>query len=565
MEQHWWQHTNIYQVYLRSFYDSNHDGIGDIQGVIRKLDYLKSLGIGVIWISPHYASPMDDNGYDVSDFYQVSPDYGTIDDFKELLDKAHSMGIKVITDLILNHTSDEHPWFVAASNPNHPEYHKYHDYYIWQPPKIDEQGQIKRPTRWMGWFGSPAWTYNEATNEYYLHIFSKKMPDLNWRNASMRQEMKEMIRYWIQLGVDGFRVDASNHLEKNWEFPDDFPGYHHFSSLPKHHEYLQELGSDIFVPMDLLTIGESGGASKEEALQYAGYGSNEFNMLIQFGHCWADVDDSNSVLMGKWAQGKLRLSSIKESFKNWYEMLENVGWNVIYWHNHDQPRIVSHYGNDSTYWFESACMLAVALYLMPGTAICYQGEEIGMTNVDYQELSMFKDVEVFTEYQNMVTKGLSHEHAMNVIRARCRDNARSPMQWSEEAHGGFSIVTPWMPSNGNYLSINVKNQLNQPTSILSLYQQLLNQRLSNANITHGKITFLDVSSQKDFSYLNTGTTEEYLVLCNFTSSKIIKSLKGLDVAKYTLIYNNYFTLQNLENEQELFPYESQVWKRVISQ
>ena len=565
MEQHWWQHTNIYQVYLRSFYDSNQDGIGDIQGVIQKLDYLKNLGIGVIWISPHYASPMDDNGYDVSDFYQVSSDYGTISDFKELLDMAHSMGIKVITDLILNHTSDEHQWFVAASNPMHPEHHKYHDYYIWQPPKIDDQGQKMRPTRWMGWFGSPAWTYNEATNEYYLHIFSKKMPDLNWRNPSMRQEMKEMIRYWIALGVDGFRVDASNHLEKNWDFPDDFPGYQHFSSLPKHHEYLKELGTDIFVPMDLLTIGESGGATKEEALQYAGYGSNEFNMLIQFGHCWADVDDSNSVLMGKWAQGKLRLSSIKESFQNWYEMLDNVGWNVIYWHNHDQPRIVSHYGNDTTYWFESASMLAVALYLMPGTVICYQGEEIGMTNVDYQELSMFKDVEVFTEYQNMIAKGLHHEDAMTIIRARCRDNARSPMQWSEEAYGGFSSVSPWMPSNGNYGNINVKNQVNQPTSILSLYQQLLNQRLSNANITHGKITFLDVSSQKDFSYLNTGTTEEYLVLCNFTSSKIIKSLKGLDVAKYSLIYNNYFTLQNLENEQELFPYESQVWKRVISQ
>ncbi|MCK7484811.1 MAG: alpha-amylase family glycosyl hydrolase [Bacillus subtilis] len=257
--------------------------------------------------------------------------------------------MKIITDLVLNHTSDEHPWFVAAKDPNHPKHKQYKDYYIWQPPKFAADGSHQPPTRWIGWFGDKAWEYNPLNGEYYLHIFSKKMPDLNWRSEAMRAEIKEMISYWIGLGVDGFRVDASNHLEKNWAFPDDYPGYQHFSSLPKHHEYLKELGTELFVPNDLLSIGESGGASKEEALQYAGFGSNEFNMLIQFGHCWSDINDNHPQLSGKWAKGHLRPSRIKESFHNWYQMLQGAGWNVIYWHNHDQPRIVSHYGDDLTY------------------------------------------------------------------------------------------------------------------------------------------------------------------------------------------------------------------------
>ena len=381
MNKDWWKHTLIYQITLSSFFDANNDGVGDFIGVAEKLPYLKSLGIGTIWISPHYASPMDDNGYDVSDFYQTNPNYGTIEEFKGMVEKAHEYDIKVITDLVLNHTSDEHQWFQIAKDPDHPEFNKYHDYYIWQKPKYDEFNNRQRPTRWLSWFGGPTWDYVEAVDEYYLHIFSKKMPDLNWRNKDLRQEMKNVIQFWIDLGVDGFRVDAANHLEKNWDFPDSYPGYENFSSLPKHHEYIQELGKQYFVPFNLLTIGESGGATKDQALKYVGYGSNEFNLLIHFGHTWADTDDSNPYFTGKWGHGALRVADIKKSFNHWYEMLENKGWNLIYWHNHDQPRIVSHYGNDTTYRVESAKMLAIALYFMPGTLITYQGEEIGMSNV----------------------------------------------------------------------------------------------------------------------------------------------------------------------------------------
>lgn len=561
MNHYWWQHRNIYQIYLRSFYDTNGDGIGDIIGVTEKLDYLKSLGIGIIWISPHYDSPMDDNGYDVRDFYKVSSDYGTLDQFHDLIEKAHALDIKVITDLVLNHTSDEHEWFQAAINPKHPNHLKYHDYYIWQKPKYDQEGNRMRPTRWMGWFGAPAWDYNEATDEYYLHIFSKKMPDLNWHNESMKNDIKAMIKWWLDFGIDGFRVDASNHLEKNWEFPDAFPGYEHFSSIPKHHDYLEELGKELFVPYDIVTIGESGGASEAEALQYAGFGSNEFNMLIQFGHCWADVDNHHPRLMGKWAQGKLDIRNIKKSFKNWYDMLHQRGWNVVYWHNHDQPRVISHYGDDQLYWEVSAKMLAMALYFMPGSTICYQGEEIGMTNVKYTELSQFRDVEVFTEYQNMTNKGLSHEQALSVIRNRCRDNARTPMQWNKKAYSGFSTVKPWIDVNSDYDMINVESQDKNPNSILSMYRKILNLRNNDENIAFGQLTYLNLESLQDYSYINQGKDKTYLVLCNFSKEKLVVDLSQVKLYGFVHIMGNDHELPILGNFVTLKPYETHVYVR----
>ena len=561
MNNYWWQYRNIYQIYLRSFFDSNNDGIGDIVGITQKLQYLKTLGIGIIWISPHYDSPMDDNGYDVRDFFQVSKDYGTLNQFHELIEKAHEMDIKVITDLVLNHTSDEHAWFQAAMNPNHPEHLKYHDYYIWQKPKYDSLGHPKRPTRWIGWFGAPAWDYNAATDEYYLHIFSKKMPDLNWHNESMKRDIKAMIRWWLEFGIDGFRVDASNHLEKNWDFPDAFPGYEHFSSIPKHHDYLEELGQELFVPYDILTIGESGGASEAEALKYAGFGSNEFNMLIQFGHCWADVDNGHPKLMGKWAQGRLDIRTIKKSFKNWYDMLDQKGWNVVYWHNHDQPRVLSHYGDDLYHWEASAKMLAMALYFMPGSAICYQGEEIGMTNVRYTELSQFRDVEVFTEYQNMLNAGFKAEDALSVIKARCRDNARTPMQWSPQAFGGFSKVQPWIDTNSNYDSINVENQDCNQNSILSMYRKILNLRNMDHDIANGRLSYLNLESLQEYSYINHGVTNDYFVLSNFSKEPLISNLDTLDLYGFVHLMGNYPELPILGKKVELRPFETHVYRR----
>ena len=554
MKRKWWQDAIIYQCYIRSFKDGNNDGIGDFKGLTSKLDYLNDLGIDAIWVSPHYQSPMDDNGYDISDFYKVSEDYGTLEDVKYFIKEAHSKNIRVIFDLVLNHTSDEHEWFKAACDPQHPEHDKYHDYYIWQPPKYDDQGNRQKPTQWLSWFGGGVWDYNEPTNEYYLHIFSKKMPDLNWRNENMKNDLKKMTKWLIDLGVDGFRVDASNHLEKNWDFPDGYPGYEHFSSLPKHHEYLAEFGKELFIPNDVVAIGEAGGATREEAIKYCGFDNTEFDMLIHFSHCWQDVCD-DPITTGKWAQGELNLKGIKESFNHWHEMLNGVGWNLIYWHNHDHPRILSHYGNDKEYHDESAKMLCNSMYLMPGTPIVYQGEEIGMTNVDYQNIEDFRDVEVFTEYKNFKNRGASEKVAMQALRNRSRDNARSPFQWSDEAYAGFSTKTPWINVVGNYPEINLKDQLNNDDSVFSHYKKVLQLR-KDYEINNGKLSFIDIDSNESYIFTNKTPKATLLVVSNFKPYPINVNLTN-DYAEFTLLFGNYGKIE-VEKEMTLKPYESVV-------
>jgi len=558
MKRTWWQEAVIYQVYLRSFKDSNGDGIGDFQGLIEELDYLKDLGVDAVWVSPHYQSPMDDNGYDISDFYKVSEDYGNMEDVRLFISEAHKRDIKVLFDLVLNHTSDEHPWFLAAKDKNHPDHEKYHDYYIWHKPKYDEEGNKIMPTSWRSWFGGPVWEYNESTDEYYLHIFSKKMPDLNWRSEAMKKDLKEMTKWWIKEGVDGFRVDASNHLEKDWTFPDGHPGYQYFSSLPKHHEYLEELSKEIFKPMGVMTIGEAGGASKEEALKYCGFDSDEFDMLIHFGHTWADTDDQNFLTPGKWAKGQLRVRDIKESFAKWYKMLGDKGWNLIYWHNHDQPRILSHYGDDKQYRKESAKMLAYTLYYMPGTPIVYQGEEIGMTNVDYEHLDDFRDVEVYTEYENFRSFGASHEVAMQALRDRARDNARSPFQWSSEAYAGFSTSQPWMKVVGNYKDINLEKQMQDKDSVYHTYKSILHHRKED-DIAFGEIQFIDLESEDFYIYKNITKTSTYLVIANFGKETKKLSLKE-DLDGYQIIHQNY---QDTEVKEDMVmrPYEALVLRK----
>lgn len=553
MDIKWWQEAIIYQCYIRSFKDGNNDGIGDFTGLIDKLDYFKELGVDAIWVSPHYKSPMDDNGYDISDYYKVSEDYGTLNDVKEFIEKAHDKDLRVIFDLVLNHTSDEHEWFKAACDPKHKDHEKYHDYYIWHKPKFDENGRRIKPTRWLSWFGGGVWDYNEPTNEYYLHIFSKKMPDLNWRNRDMVEDLKVMTKWLIDLGVDGFRVDASNHLEKNWDFPDAYPGYEHFSSLPKHHEYLEEFGRDLFVPNDVMAMGEAGGGTPEEAEKYVGFNNTEFDMLIQFGHCWQDCDWNNKLTPGKWAKGELNLKDVKSSMNHWATMLDHVGWNLIYWHNHDQPRIVSHYGNDTTYLKESAKMLCQSLYFMPGTPIVYQGEEIGMTNVDYENLEDFRDVEIFTEYKNFLSLGASHDMAMQALRDRSRDNARSPFQWDETSNAGFSANTPWINVVNNYKEINVEKQRSEEDSVLKTYQNIFKLR-KELKLNLGKVTFYDLDSNDSFIYKNTTKENEVLVISNFREYDINVTI-DIDVTKYSLLVSNYDTI-DLQNNLKLRPYES---------
>jgi oligo-1,6-glucosidase len=555
MKNYWWQDAIIYQIYLRSFQDSNHDGIGDIGGVIERLDYLKDLGVNTLWISPHYDSPMDDFGYDVRNFYKVSDDYGDIEDFKLLIDKAHQMDMKIITDLVLNHTSDEHAWFEAAKDPNHPEHQKYHDYYIWHKPKYNANNERLLPTQWISWFGGPVWEYNEPTDEYYLHIFSKKMPDLNWRNKQLREDIKTMIKWWVDLGIDGFRVDASNHLEKDWDFPNGNPGYEYFSSLPKHHEYLEELAIEIFIPNNLLIIGESGSAKIDEALRYAGFDSSEFNMLIQFGHCWADIDPENKITPGKWAKGTIDLKHIKESFSHWIDIFKGKGWNTIYWHNHDQPRIVSHYGDDEKYHVRSAKMLAFSLYLLPGTPIIYYGEEIGMTNVDYKKLDNFRDVEVFTEYANFIKNGATPEIAMQALRDRSRDNARSPMQWSDSIYSGFSTERPWMNVNNNYKVIHVKKQLEDEESILNTYKRLIKLRKDEL-LAYGDCKFSLLDHQEIFTYHTTGKLYDYLVIANFKGDIIDNEVEIPIQAKLFICNIN----EHQQIKGKLIPYEARVYR-----
>jgi glycosidase len=552
MEYKWWMDAVIYQCYIRSFYDANGDGIGDFKGLIEKLPYFTELGMNAIWVSPHYKSPMDDNGYDVSDYYSVSEDYGTLEDVKQFIKQAHESDIKIIFDLVLNHTSDEHPWFQAAKDPHHPDHEKYHDYYIWHKPKYDEQGNKMKPTRWLSWFGGGVWDYNEPTDEYYLHIFSKKMPDLNWRNEEMKNDLKAITKWLIDLGVDGFRVDASNHLEKNWDFPDDYPGYHHFSSLPKHHEYLEEFGTELFVPNNVMAMGEAGGASKEEAEKYVGYDHNEFDMLIQFGHCWQDCDSSNHITDGKWAKGYLNVRGVKESFSHFHTMLKGIGQNLIYWHNHDQPRIVSHYGNDKEYWEKSAKMLLFTLYFMPGTAIVYQGEEIGMTNVDYANLQDFRDVEVFTEYQNFISRGASHEVAMQALRDRARDNARSPFQWNDTTNAGFTTGTPWMNVVGNYRSINYQSQVDDPDSIFRAYQSVFQTR-KEWDVASGSLEFYELENDNHYIYTNKVETGTILVIANFRGFPIDVTL-DMDLNGYEIRYTNCDKIPT--KEMHLDPYDA---------
>jgi glycosidase len=559
MQKKWWMTTNIYQIYLRSFNDSNNDGIGDLLGVAEKLPYLKSIGIETIWISPHYDSPMDDNGYDVRDFYAVSSDYGDIKSFKQLIAKARELEMKVLVDLVLNHTSDEHEWFKIAKDPTHPLHHKYHDYYIWQKGKRDKDGKMIRPTRWISWFGGPTWDYNEATDEYYLHIFSKKMPDLNWRNEDMKNDMKKVIKFWIDLGIDGFRVDAANHLEKNWDFPDGMPGYENFSSLPKHHEYIKELALELFEPYNLLTLGESGGASKEEVRKYVGFNSHEFNLLIHFGHCWADTGFTEPAITGKWSKTELRVNDIKKSYDHQYKVVGNEGFNLIYWHNHDQPRVVSHYGNTEKYWEKSAKMLAMTLYFMPGTAIVYQGEEIGMTNVLYDDISDFRDVEVFTEYNNMLNNGATKEKALQAIVDRSRDNARTPMQWNSSINSGFSQATPWIKTNYNYETINVENQENDENSILNTYRFILRHRIADAkNIVFGKIEFINIDDNESYCYINKGKDKDYLMIANFRDYEIEITLKDVALTGFEYFYGDRVSLKET---MKLKPYEAILYRR----
>ena len=510
MNRKWWKEAVIYQIYPRSFMDSNGDGIGDLQGIISRLDYLKYLGIDVIWLSPIYKSPGDDNGYDISDYQDIMDEFGTMADFDALLAAAHERGIKIVMDLVVNHTSDEHRWFVESRKSSDNEYR---DYYIWKKGK---DGGTP-PNNWGSCFGGSAWQYDEATDMYYLHLFSRKQPDLNWDNPKVRREVFDMMTWWCDKGIDGFRMDVISMISKTKEMPDgkvhglygDYGPY--CVHGPNVHKYLQEMNKEVLSRYDIMTVGETPGVTTQLAGQYAGEDAGELNMVFQFEHVEGDGK------YGKWTDEKIPLTTLKKILSRWQTELYGKAWNSLFWDNHDQPRAVSRFGDDRpAYRKVSAKMLATCLHMLQGTPYIYQGEELGMTNYPFQSPDDFRDIESINAYREWCLDGqLSHEVFWPCITFKSRDNARTPMQWSDSEQAGFTTGTPWIAVNPNYREINAKAQAADPESVFHYYRKLIALRREHPIMVYGRYEELLADSEELFVYTRTLESETLLVVCSF--------------------------------------------------
>ncbi|WP_179123918.1 glycoside hydrolase family 13 protein [Paraliobacillus ryukyuensis] len=557
MMNNWWKESVVYQIYPRSFHDSNGDGIGDLRGITQKLDYLKDLGIDVIWLSPVYQSPNDDNGYDISDYQAIMEDFGTMEDFDEMLAEAHKRGLKIMMDLVINHTSDEHQWFVEArASKDNP----YRDYYIWKKGQ-DE----KPPTNWGAAFGGSAWQYDETTEEYYLHIFSKKQPDLNWENPRLRKEVYEMMTYWLDKGVNGFRMDVINFISKDERYPDgeiNATGYGdgspYYMNGPRIHEFLQEMNREVLANYDTITVGEMPGATVEDARLYTGNTREELNMVFHFEH----VDIGNGKL-GKWTPKQWKLTTLKKIFSKWQEGLKEEGWNSLYWSNHDQPRAISRFGNDcEAYRALSGKMLATCLHMLKGTPYIYQGEEIGMTNVAFDSITDYRDIETLQAYKDLVNESLvSHEEMMKGVHQRSRDNARTPMQWTNDVHGGFTTGEPWIKVNENYKEINAEKVVQDPDSIFYYYKKLIQLRKENPIIVYGEYELLLEDDEQIYAYTRSWEQEKLLVVCNFTDKRPVFRLPAhIRCNQKQLMIANYLTDEEEDiHTIKLKPYEARVY------
>ncbi|WP_287638091.1 glycoside hydrolase family 13 protein [Blautia sp.] len=515
MEKRWWKESVVYQIYPRSFCDSNGDGIGDLNGITGKLDYLKELGVDVIWLSPVYKSPNDDNGYDISDYQAIMDEFGTMEDFDRMLATAHEKGIKIMMDLVVNHTSDEHKWFIesrkSTDNP-------YRDYYIWRPAK--EDGSL--PNNWGSCFSGPAWEYDKTTDMYFLHLFSKKQPDLNWDNPAVRQDVFDMMNWWLKKGVDGFRMDVISLISKEPGLPDKEPGINGYATFnvsangPHVHEYLQEMRQEALNNADTITVGECSGVTLEEAKKYARSDEKELNMVFQFEHMDVDSDEK----AGKWTTRKMDLRDLKKILTRWQKGLQDIAWNSLYWENHDQPRSVSRFGNDSDEYREiSAKMLATCIHMMQGTPYVYQGEELGMTNCPFNTLDNFRDLESINAFHELTEQGkMTEEDMMAAIGYKGRDNARTPMQWDDSAYAGFSTATPWIMVNPNYTKINAKDQINREDSVFKYYQKLIKLRHESELIVYGTYDLILDDDKDIYAYIRTLGDEKLIVYCNFSEN-----------------------------------------------
>lgn len=562
MKRQWWKESVIYQIYPRSFNDSNGDGIGDIKGITEKLDYLKLLGIDVIWLSSVFKSPNDDNGYDISDYRDIMTEFGTMKDFDEMLDKAHKNGIKIMMDLVVNHSSDEHSWFVESRKSTK---NKYRDYYIWR--KGNKNGGP--PNEWGSAFGGSAWKLDKETNEYFLHLFSEKQPDLNWENPNLQEEIFDMMKFWLNKGVDGFRMDVVNFISKDQRFPEGnkgsgeyTDGSPYFMNGPRIHEYLNKMNKEVLSHYDTITVGEMPGVKIEEAKKYTGEHRNELNMVFHFEH--VNLGDGK---YGKWTPEPWRLTDLKKIFTEWQKGLELDGWNSLYWSNHDQPRAISRWANDSKEYRElSGKMLATCLHMLQGTPYIYQGEEIGMTNVAFKDIEDYRDIETLNAFKEFNSnKNLSKEEMMKGIHQRSRDNARTPMQWTNEENAGFTTGSPWIKVNPNYKEINVKHSLANQDSLFYYYQKLIKLRREHLIVTYGTYTPLMEDSNQIFAYERHLNNEKLIVICNFTENECeFISDNKIKYQNRKLLISNYTEINESEIDRILLkPYETRVYKLTI--
>ena len=545
MKKKWWHNSVVYQIYPKSFCDSNNDGIGDLNGIISKLDYLKNLGIDVIWLSPVYKSPNDDNGYDISDYYDIMDEFGTMEDMDRLLKEANNRNIKILMDLVVNHTSSEHKWFKEAIKNKDS---KYRDYYIFRKP-LD--GDV--PNGLESCFGGSAWEMDETSNEYYLHLFSKKQPDLNWENPNMRKEIYNMMNFWINKGIAGFRMDVIDLIGK--DIDKEITG-----NGPKLHTLIKEMNRETFGDKNLLTVGETWGVTPDIAKLYSNPNGDELSMVFQFEHIGLDEIKGKS----KWDLANLDFVELKKVFSKWQAELEGCGWNSLFWNNHDLPRIVSRWGNDKgEYRKLSAKMLATILHMQKGTPYIYQGEEIGMTNVKFDSIEDYKDIETLNMYKERIDKGYDRNHIMNSIYVKSRDNARTPMQWSREQNGGFTKGIPWIRVNENYKDINVDEALRDKDSVFYHYKALINLRKENDVIIYGTYNSIDINHKAIYSYVRELNGIKFLVVANFYD-KIEKFIlpQNIHYDKCQLILSNYKDSNNIPNEIVLRPYEALIYKLI---
>ena len=557
MQQAWWQKAVVYQIYPKSFQDTTGNGFGDIQGIIKRLDYLKKLGVDVIWLTPIYASPQKDNGYDISDYYSIHPEYGNMNDFDQLLTEAHDKGIKVIMDIVVNHTSTEHEWFKQASSSKD---NPYRDFYIWKDGKEDGL----EPTNWQSKFGGNAWKYDEKTDQYYLHLFDVTQADLNWENEKVREEVYKMMHFWFKKGVDGFRLDVINLISKDQSFPDDDgtiapgDGRKFYTDGPRVHEFIHEMNKEVFSQYDSLTVGEMSSTTLDHCVKYTNPDREELSMTFNFHHLKVDYPNGE-----KWEIGEMDFLQLKNILSKWQVgMIEGGGWNALFWCNHDQPRVVTRYGNDGKFHNESAKMLATTIHMMQGTPYIYQGEEFGMTDPKFTSIDQYRDVESLNMYEILKEKGKSEEEVLEILRRKSRDNSRTPVQWNGEKNAGFTTGTPWIETATNYTEINAENAVKDQNSIFYHYQKLIQLRKEYDIITEGNYELLVPEDESVFAYTRSTEKEQLIVINNFYEKETVFQLPNhikIDGKQSSILVANYTDSPSLTKEIKLRPYESIVY------